>query len=101
MQMGQADLALAALVNLMRLYPNRFNSIATAAAAAAALEPSSSASSTPSLSPTAATLYAQLLALAALAPSLRAASRGLPGESFSLLPFLCILFNRVAAILPH
>ena len=36
MQMGLPELALAALVNVMKLYPNRFNSIANAAAAAAA-----------------------------------------------------------------
>jgi hypothetical protein len=100
MQMVQPGLALASLLNVTRLYPNRFNSIAAAAAAAAALEASSYASSTSSLSPTAASLYAQLLALVALAPSLRAASSGLPGESFGLLPFPSILFNCVAPILP-
>jgi hypothetical protein len=97
MQMGLPELALAALNNVMKLYPNRFNSIANAAAAAAALE---SSASPPSMSPTASSLYAQLLALADLAPSLRAASRGLPGKSLGFFAgiitvhsvlFICIV----------
>jgi hypothetical protein len=101
MQMGLPELALAALVNVMKLYPNRFNSIASAAAAAAALESSASPAS---LSPTASSLYAQLLALAALAPSLRAASRGLPGKSLGFparfVPVHSIVYICIVQ-LPH
>ena len=97
MQMGLPDLALTALLNVLKLYPNRFNSIADAAAAAAAVQ---SSASPPSLSPTASSLYAQLLALAALAPSLRAASTGLPGKSFAFAPFHSIVVICIVLI-PH
>ena len=103
MQMSQPALALAALSKAIKMYPNRFNSIAAAAAAAAALESSASPSSSSSalsaasasasslasssssaaaaLSPSAASLYAQLLNLASSAPALRAATANVPGES--------------------
>ena len=84
MQMGQPGLALEALNKVMKAYPNRFNSIAAAAAAAAALESSSSPAT--ALSPTAASLYAQLLALVSSAPALRAATTGVPGK-----PHTCII----------
>ena len=97
MQMGLPEQALAALLNVMKLYPNRFNSIADAAAAAAAIQ---SSASPPSLSPTASSLYAQLLALAALAPSLRAASTALPGKSVAFAPFLSIVLICIVLV-PH
>ena len=80
MQAGRPQQALEELNEAMRIYPNRFNSIAAAAAAAASLESSSLSSS----SPTAASLYAQLLTLASSAAAVRAAAAHVEGEFHAL-----------------
>jgi hypothetical protein len=85
MQLNQPAPALVVLNQFMKLYPNRFNSIAAAAAASVALQSSSS-----SLSPAAASYYAQILALSSSAQELQSASSSVPGERCHQLSRLII-----------